>query len=184
MSSIHVASARRGDASLRKEFPNATIVNVTSRGALPWQRFSPFFPHGGVPVPFTPGVTSASVEGIWQGLKVFERAGVDKKKLDVTTMKGLKRSVRSNGHCLGHARGFASKELVPYLDARRQIFLPAYRWVLEHRVADLVEDLRKIAATSSVVLLDYETNANVDDPKSPLSHAALIAFHVRGAWPG
>ncbi len=183
MNTIHVASARRGEASLRKEFSDATILNVTSRGALPWQRLSPFFPHGGIPVPFTPGLTSASVEGIWQGLKVFERAGVDKKKLDVTTMKGLKRSTRSNGRCLGHARGFGSKDLLEYLEARRHIFLPMYRWVLEQRAADLVEDLRKIAATSTVVLLDYETNANVDDAKSPLSHAALVALYVRDEWP-
>lgn len=183
MNPIHVASARRGEASLRKEFPGAAILNVTSRGALPWQRFSPFFPHGGIPVPFTPGFVSASVEGIWQGLKVFERAGVDKEKLDVTTMKGLKRSTRSNGRCLGHARGFGSKDLLAYLDARRQIFLPSYRWILEHRVVDLVEELRAIAAKSAVVLLDYETNADVDDPKSPLSHAALIPSYVTNEWP-
>jgi hypothetical protein len=65
------------------------LIDVTSRGSEPWVRLSPFYPHGGIPVPFTPGVVSASVEGIWQALKVFERTDVDRRKLDVTTMTGL-----------------------------------------------------------------------------------------------
>jgi hypothetical protein len=43
----------------------------------PWVRFSPFYPHGDILVPLWLGLTAASVEGIWQGLKVFERADVE-----------------------------------------------------------------------------------------------------------
>jgi len=43
----------------------------------PWIKFSPFYPHGGIPVPFAPGYFSETVEGIWQGLKVFEKADGD-----------------------------------------------------------------------------------------------------------
>lgn len=44
-------------------------------------------------MPFTPSPTAPSVEGIWQALKVFEHADVDPNWLEVTTMKGLKRTV-------------------------------------------------------------------------------------------
>jgi hypothetical protein len=40
-----------------------------------------------------------------------------------------------------------------------------------------------MAADGDVVLLDYTTNGAVADPSTPLSHAALIALHVRGRWP-
>ena len=60
-------------------------------------RLSPFFPHGGIPVPFTAGVSGASVEGNWQALKVFTHADVDPVKLAVTSMSGLKRTVRRFG---------------------------------------------------------------------------------------
>ena len=37
---------------------------------LMYKTLSPFYPHGGIPIPFSGSVTSQSVEGIWQGLKV------------------------------------------------------------------------------------------------------------------
>jgi hypothetical protein len=155
------------------------VVDVTSRGPQPWVRLSPFFPHGDIPVPFSPGVVSASVEGIWQGLKVFERADVDPGKLRVTSMSGLKRTTRRYGPVRGHRAGLRGAELLDYRTARRQIYLPSFRWVLSHRVPDLVDELRRLAA-GELVLLDYTTNGDPDDASTPLSHAALIAHHLSG----
>ncbi len=177
---IRIASRRRSPASLTAAFPAAEIIDVTSKAPDPWVRLSPFYPHGGIPVPFSDGVTSQSVEGIWQALKVFPDSDVDPAKLAVTTMKGLKRTVRRYGPVLGHRAGLHGDQLLPYETARRRIYLPAYRWMLEHRVADLVELLR---SKEDVVLLDYTTNGAVTDPSSPLSHAALIQLHIEGRWP-
>ncbi|MEC3892988.1 DUF6939 family protein [Nocardiopsis sp. LDBS1602] len=177
---IHVASRRRSPASLAAAFPEAEIIDTTSRAPEPWVRLSPFFPHGGIPIPFEEDLTGASVEGIWQGLKVFEGSDVDPSRFDVTTMRGLKRTVRRYGPVLGHRAGPRGDRLLPYEAARRLIYLPVYRWVLEHRVADLVERLR---AKEEVVLLDHTTNGDVSDPSSPLSHAALVRSYVEDAWP-
>ncbi|GHF86817.1 hypothetical protein GCM10018790_75390 [Kitasatospora xanthocidica] len=166
--------------SLTAAFPGAEIIDVTSKAPDPWVRLSPFYPHGGIPVPFSDGVTGESVEGIWQALKVFQDSDVDPAKLGVTTMKGLKRTVRRHGPVLGHRTGLHGDRLLPYETARRRIYLPAYRWILEHRVADLVELIR---SKNDVVLLDYTTNGDVTDPTSPLSHAALIQLHIEGRWP-
>ena len=35
----------------------------------------------------------------------------------------------------------------------------------------------------AVVLLDYETNGDVEDLSSPLSHAALVRYYLEGKWP-
>jgi hypothetical protein len=178
--SIRIASRRRAMASLTAAFPGAEIIDVTSRAPEPWVRLSPFYPHGGIPVPFCDGTTSQSVEGIWQALKVFQDADVDPAKLGITTMKGLKRTVRRYGPVRGHRTGLKGDQLLPYETARRQIYLPAYRWVLEHRAADLVDRIRE---KKDVVLLDYTTNGDVADPASPLSHAALIQLHIEDRWP-
>ncbi|GAB2833834.1 hypothetical protein GCM10027176_42730 [Actinoallomurus bryophytorum] len=180
---IHIASRRRSAATLVTEFPGARIIDVTSKADEPWVRLSPFYPHGGIPVPLTAGVTAQSVEGIWQALKVFESAGTDPAKLDVTGMTGLKRTVRRYGPVLGHRDGLYGEGLLPYETARRRIYLPAYRWVLEHRTAGLVEDLRGLAGEQDVVLLDYTTNGDVADLATPLSHAALVRLHILGRWP-
>jgi hypothetical protein len=142
---------------------------------------SPFFPHGGIPVPLSGGVVAQSVEGIWQALKVFQDHDVDSRKLEAASMTGLKRTVRKYGPVLGHRAGVGGDRLLPYEEARRRIYLPAYRWVLEHKVADLVEELR--TAEGDTVLLDYTTNGDVADTSSPLSHAALIRLHIEDRWP-
>lgn len=175
---VEVANKRR-----RTPFPaDAMVVDVTSRGPEPWVRLSPFYPHGGIPVPLSPGAVGASVEGIWQALKVFEHADVDESKLAVTRMTGLKRTVRRFGPVLGHRDGLRGSGLLDYETARRRIYLPAYRWVLDHCVTDVVEQLRELAAGRRLVLLDYTTNGDVADLATPLSHAALVAKHLAGEW--
>ena len=125
-----------------------------------------------------------SVEGIWQALKVFASADVDESKLDVTAMRGLKRSERRFGRVLGHRRGLDGQgDLLGYVDARTQIYLPSYRWVLDNYAVDLIEILRTEAENHNVVLLDYSTNADVADVGRPLSHASLVASYVAGDWP-
>jgi hypothetical protein len=175
---IEVASKRR-----KVTRPAAVVVDVTSRGPDPWVRFSPFYPHGAIPVPMSPGVTSESVEGVWQALKVFESADVDPSKLTVTSMKNLKRTVRRFGQVRGHRAGLTGDHLLDYRTARQEIYLPTYRWVLENRLQAEVAQLRDLAESADVVLLDYTTNGDIDDLCTPLSHAALIAEHLRRLTP-
>jgi hypothetical protein len=180
---ITIDSRRKSSGTLGRLYPAAKILDVTSRGDEPWVRFSPFYPHGGIPVPFSPTATASSVEGIWQALKVFESADVDLSRLSVTTMSGLKRTVRRNGRVLGHRAGLDGDRLLAYGEARRTIYLPTYRWVLENRLVDEVERLKELAHDGDVVLLDYETNGDVNDLSRPLSHASLVAAYVCGNWP-
>jgi hypothetical protein len=171
-----VKSRRTSVEKLLVRHPGAIVVDVTSRGPEPWVRFSPFYPHGGIPVPFSLGITAMSVEGIWQGLKVFEKADVDPATLQVATMKGIKRTVRTFGKVLGHRAGLAGDWLLPYAEARRAIYLPTYRWVLEHKLAAELAALCQLGeGGKTVLLLDYETNGDVDDLSRPLSHASLVA---------
>lgn len=176
---ITVRSRHTPQAKLAARAPEAAIVDLTSRGPAPWVRFSPFFPHGEIPVPFSAGRVGASVEGIWQGLKVFESADVDLEVMARTTMKGLKRTVRRFGRCLGHRRGIEGEALLGYGEARRAIYLPTYAWTLANRLGAEVEALLERARAQPLILLDYETNCDVDDLRRPLSHAGLVAAHLR-----
>lgn len=99
---IIIQSRRRNLERIEQEFLDAIAIDVTSRGEQPWIKFSPFYPHGGIPVPFSPEAKSETVEGIWQGLKVFESEDIDLSKMQITNMKAIKRTVRKYGKCLGH----------------------------------------------------------------------------------
>lgn len=169
--------------SLKKRFSEAIIIDVTSRAPEPWVRFSPFYPHGRIPVPFSPGCFGTTVEGIWQGLKVFETTDIDPAKLEITNMKGIKRSERKYGKVLGHRAGLEGKELLGYGEARRKIYLPTYLWMLENCVQAQLNELNDICLNHTVVLLDYETNTEVADLSRPLSHAGLIKLYLEGNWP-
>jgi hypothetical protein len=181
---IVVESRRKKPASVAKVWPGATVFDVTSKGPEPWVRFSPFFPHGGIPIPNTAGQTAQSVEGLWQGLKVFEREDIDPSKWAITTMSGIKRGGKSRGAVKGHRFGVGSPTLLGYRDARFRIYLPAYLWVLEHRLGEQLAELRRHLAAGLVVLLDYDTNCDVEDVSSPLSHAGLVKSYLGGDWPG
>ena len=180
---ITVESKRKKLETLQKEYPGAMIIDVTSHADDEFVKFSPFYPHGGIPVPFTEGVTSQSVEGIWQGLKVFENVGVNIHSFRIKDMKDIKRTIRKFGEMKGHRKGVRGEELLDYIEARKQIYLPAYKWVLDNKLQKLVTAIRVIAKTKPVVLLDYETNCDVNNPKKPLSHASLIKAYIEGNYP-
>lgn len=183
MNTITIQSRRKKLATIEALYPGAVIIDVTSKGSLPFVRFSPFYPHGDIPIPGSPEVFAQSVEGLWQGLKVFERDDFDPAKWAITSMSGIKRSGKSRGAVLGHRFGIGSNVLLGYRDARHQIYLPAYKWVLENRLNEQVQQLRMIAASQPLVLLDYETNDNVENLSSPMSHAALVKYFLEGTWP-
>lgn len=181
--SFIVKSRHMPKESLAKRFSNSIIIDVTSRASEPWVKFSPFYPHGEVPIPFSPGEFSMTVEGVWQGLKVFETSDIDLSKLLITNMKGIKRSEKKYGKTLGHRDGIHGKRLLSYKEARKKIYLPTYLWVLQNKLKELIEDLHEIGTKENVVFLDYETNCDVDNLSRPLSHAGLIKMYLEDNWP-
>ena len=180
---IVVDSKRKKPATILKKYPNAILADVTSGAKDGLIKLSPFYPHGGIPVPFSEGYTATCVEAIWQGLKVFEGADVDVQMFKNDTMKNIKRTVRRFGRPLGHRKGVNGKELLGYIEARKLIYIPTYRWILENKVANIIERLREASKTKTIVLLDYDTNADVENARMPLSHASLIKAYAEGIYP-
>ena len=181
---IIIESKRKNPKTIQKHYPDAILADVTSSAKDGLVKLSPFYPHGGIPVPFSEGYTATCVEAIWQGLKVFEGADVDTTLFQNDTMRGLKRTVRRFGKPLGHRKGVNGTELLGYIEARKLIYIPTYRWVLENKVAHIIERMKSANEEGkTIVLLDYDTNADVENAKKPLSHASLIKAYVEGVYP-
>ena len=119
------------------------------------QILSPFYPHYNIPIPFSEGYFATCVEAIWQGLKVFQCADVDFDMFKNDTMKN------------------------------RQIYLPAYQWVLENlkEVNEVVMRIKERSYSHDIVLLDYNTNIDFRDISSPLAHAGLVKLYIEGKYP-
>ena len=180
---IYIDNIKKSEKTLKKLYPNAKYVDVTSKATTGVVKLSPFYPHGDIPVPFSIGRTAKCVEGIWQGLKVFEYEDIDEKMFDNDTMKNIKRTVRKFGKPKGHRKGIRGKEFLDYIHARIYIYLPSYLWVLENKVTHIIERLKNASKEQDIVLLDYATNCDVLDPRKPLSHAYLVKAYVEGAYP-
>lgn len=73
---IIIESKRSKRENISRKYPNAIISDVTSQAKDGLVKLSPFYPHGGIPLPFSDGITAKCVEAAWQGLKVFEGAVV------------------------------------------------------------------------------------------------------------
>ena len=181
---IIIESKRKKPATILKKYPSAILADVTSSAKDGLVKLSPFYPHYGIPVPFSEGYTATCVEAIWQGLKVFEGCDVDVEMFKNNTMKNIKRTIRRFGRPLGHRKGVNGTELLDYIEARKQIYIPTYKWVLENKVAWIIDKMRNASNRGeTIVLLDYDTNADVENAKRPLSHASLIKAYVEGIYP-
>ena len=180
---IIIESKRKKIENILKKYPDAVVADVTSQAKDGLVRLSPFYPHGEIPVPFSEGYTAACVEGVWQGLKVFEDEDIDISMFSNDTMKNIKRTVRKHGCVLGHRKGVYGTEILGYMEAKHQIYIPTYRWMLEHKATDIIERLRKASETKTIVLLDYNTCCDVDDETKPLSHAYLVKAYAEGLYP-
>lgn len=180
---IYIDNKKKKEKTLLAKYPNAKIVDVTSKATTGLVKLSPFYPHGDIPIPFSENRTAKSVEGIWQALKVFETADIDESMFFNDTMKDIKRTVRKFGKPLGHRKGVNGTELLNYIDARIQIYLPSYLWVLENKVTEIIRRLKEASQKEDIVLLDYETNCDVLNKKKPLSHAFLVKAYVEGHYP-
>lgn len=182
---IAVENRRLELTSIITRNPGVVIIDVTEQSQLPWVKFNPFYPHGHIPIPYSPGWYASCVEGVWQGLKVFSGADVDITRFNLTSMEDLRRTTGQNGRILDHRNGVVGETLLSYYQARVQIYLPTYKWVLDHCLQAEVTLLREMTERyhRPLVLLDYETTSDIEDLSRPLSHAALVALYVQGQWP-
>lgn len=183
---IYIENKKRKLENIQKQYPNADILDITSTSSARYaQMLSPFYPHGNIPIPFTPGMHATCVEAVWQGLKVFQDCDVDIKTFYNDTMKKLKRTVKKFGVPLGHRKGVYGKELLNYFDARMQIYLPTYKWMLDNvpEVHQIVERIAERAKEHDIVFLDYNTNSEFRDIRSPISHASLVKLYIEGKYP-
>lgn len=185
MGKIYIASKKRKLENIQKEFPNAYILDLTSTSTAYARKLSPFYPHGNIPIPFSPGYTASCVEAVWQGLKVFEDSDVNMETFQNATMKNVKRTVRKFGKPLGHRKGIHGNELLNYFDARMLIYIPTYKYVLDNipDVKTIMAKIKEQVTKSDIVFLDYNTNDDVRNTAAPISHAGLVKLYIEGNYP-
>ena len=127
--------------TILKKYPDAILADVTSRQRWIKETESILSPWWNS-CTIQRGLYRNLCGGYLARLKVFESA-----------MWTSKCSIRHNeedqtygpsfGKPLGHRKGVHGTELLGYIEARKLIYIPTYKWVLENKVAYIIERLRE-----------------------------------------
>lgn len=168
--------------------PKRYVLDVSRYGKDGWNALSPMFDHGEgeekrpvIPVPGMPDRKSRTVEGIWQGLKVFAGPGVDQALVSGTELDMLEsgKPRKRKGVPLGHL--YEGELLKGVVEARKRIYLPAYDWMVRYcprAHAKYLELLELARAGNMVYVFDRDANGDLNANK-PLAHASILAELVR-----
>lgn len=151
--------------------PQGTLwIDVSSSGDPPLNQLSPFYAHGGIPIPGRPDQRSDSVEGIWQGLKVI-RGKIAPRFFEGGGQKRV-------GKPLGH-QWSDSPRLLDLVEARRKIYIPAYEWMLNNRIDPAIFDTFVGQAFRGVPQFFYDREDNGSIGKdAPLAHASVLVDYL------
>jgi hypothetical protein len=155
----------------RHNMPAGTVIcDVSSYADYPYCTFSPIWVHGGIPVPGMPGVTSDTVEGIWQGLKV------SRGKIAPHLFKGRGKK-RGGKKPSGHQYG---TKLLGYVEARYKIYKAAYEWVLANRIdPELIEGFVEQAFRGVPQYFhDLGNNGDINNTKLTVAHSSLLVQYL------
>lgn len=153
------------------------LVDMRATAPQPFCRLSFDYQHGQIPVVGMSGMYGESVTGIFEALKLVGREGM-RGHVNVGYLMGpgRERAVSADEWVSGHLYGGRPVALA---EARRRILIPAYVWVLTHRVGDVVATLRRKDEQRVVGLYDGFASADVGSP-TRLSAAAVLTAYLTG----
>ena len=180
---IHIVTKSEIHQNILSEFPNAIIIDFTSKVNDVINRLNPYYPYRDIPVPNSGGLVAESVGSIWQGLKVFEKNDVDVELMGNYLNNKLKYATKDYGCYLGHRYGIHGLDLINISDARRRILIPTYRWVLDYKVQDAIIEIRAANKKNDIIFIDQTEYYERHDYSHPISHVSLFKAYIEGLFP-
>lgn len=127
-------------------------------------------------------VRAASVECLWQGTKIFVEGGTP----DQNTLAGDWRRGKAK-RPIGAWAGPGQPLIKTPGEARRKIYIPAFKSLIEHWLKDFtVQDWVEAARNHDgpVFLRDHDVGRGIDR-NGPMSHAWVLATWLNtGSFPG
>lgn len=149
----------------KKMWPGAVVLDLTLGGAM--EKLDPAFPIGEIKAPLKKWTESHSIMGIWEGLKVFNKKDIDISYMTDIKKLGKERKCKS----YGRMKGIKIEDgIIEGDDNVTDFYKKIYKDVIGERFGDLIENLKRIAKETDIVLLDYCEG----DEKYPVSHVELF----------
>lgn len=150
----------------QRQWTNSVVVDLTSRSRCnPFVKLSPYYPYGDIPVLNSPYLRLNSVNEVWQILC-------------------MNKETRGKNKDVLFRIGIGINEYYTYEEARREILIPTYRWMLENKAFDIVCKLREYNEKGgTIVFIDKTTNTDIVNVSQPLSFAYLLKAYIECTFP-
>jgi hypothetical protein len=165
--------------AIEKLKETSVIVDVSTSSQDPiWSKLAPNYPHGNIPIPGMPGVMSLTVDGVYEGLKTFkDGSGIDASKFRAKSTGKIMRTKRTHGEIAAFKYG--DQAIYDEVAARRHIYVPTYRWMLDNIVrSELLMLAEQAMLGKKIVLVDMSISHDIEDLDKRFSHAVMIRAWV------
>lgn len=147
---------------------DAIIIDMTAINKQNlFSRLSPYYPHGGIPIPNSPDLYVNSINEVWR----------------ILCTKNNGEFFSSDNTKIRFRKGVNINEFWTYTEARWKILIPLYCWMLENKAFEIVEYLRKQSSLATIVIIDRTLNSNINNLDEPLSCAFLLKAYIEGKGP-
>lgn len=133
----------------------------------PFSILSPYYLHGGIPVPYTYNTYLNSVRDVWCALR---------------TARGVNSS-KTNPNDFKFRKGLNANDYWTYKEARKKILIPLYCWMLEEKAFNMVNYLRSIFQSQPIIIADFTINSDIENTDEALSFAYLLKSYIEGSGP-
>lgn len=161
-------------------------VNVSIKVEPPWDRLSPDYQHGQIPVPGIKGMVSESVTGVMEGLKLIGLVG-KRGKINPAYFTGagrirpLKEDDDHKEWLLGYSY---DGRCINLPTAREHLLIPAYIWTAQNKCHGLIAKLRQMGLKHEEDGEDLWIYDGIegDQPADfgTLSPASILVAYLRG----
>ena len=122
--------------------PNAKAIDISTDAEIPWDRLSPTYQHGQIPVPGLHRMFTESVQGAFEGLKLIGKIGQPGKiNPGYFTGPGRVRELKNKEWLVGWSYHGLRVSLP---DAYRYILIPTYLWMLQNKAYAVLARLKQI----------------------------------------
>ena len=147
------------------KYQDAIIVDITNTNEKnEFRKLSPLYSHGDIPLPNTTNICSKSINEVWQRLCINGKN-------------------ESSYYNVRFRKGIGINDFWDYIDARKNILIPIYCWMLENKAYDIVENLRSVPSAKTVVIIDKTINSDINNLREPFSCAFLLKSYIEGTGP-
>eukprot|EP01095_Lingulamoeba_sp_RSL-Kostka_P012761 TRINITY_DN5100_c0_g1_i1.p1 TRINITY_DN5100_c0_g1~~TRINITY_DN5100_c0_g1_i1.p1 ORF type:complete len:357 (-),score=117.82 TRINITY_DN5100_c0_g1_i1:162-1232(-) len=190
---IIIEYKRKNHESIKRIYGNYLMTyDITKGSTSTFSYLSPSYPHKKILIPGTNNKYASSVEGLYEGLKIFENDGIKIKCLINRKSQITKRyETEETGKFIGWRLGIDADEdceiITEEVLARYHLYVKPYLNILKNdpqaqeEINNIKESMKRFPSFKFVLLINNKDfTYDWKDCSAPINHASIIRDYIKG----